>query len=289
MKRTGGDVPVGDSAAVAPPVHAGGAQNLVELDPDHPGFRDAAYRARRDAIARLALEYRDGDPVPDVAYTDDENGVWRAVWASLDPLHDRYACRVYRSCLADVALRKDRVPQLAEVNARLADKTGFRMLPVAGLVAGRTFLAYLGKGIFLSTQYMRHASRPLYTPEPDVVHELVGHAATFADPDFARLNRAFGAAMVDADDARAEQLARLYWYTLEFGLIEEDGALKVYGAGLLSSAGELQFFEQGAAIQPFDPEVASRTTYDPTDFQRTLFVAPSFDRVVEDVVGWLAA
>lgn len=289
MKRMGTEVPLGDASLVAPAVHAGGAQNLVELDPDHPGFKDVDYRARRDRIARLALDYQDGAPVPDVEYTEDEHGVWRCVWNSLEALHAERASAAYLRCARDVGLPRDRIPQLSWVNAKLKDRTGFAMLPVAGLVAARTFLGYLGRDVFLSTQYIRHASRPLYTPEPDVVHELVGHAASFADPQLAALNRAFGRATRAADDRRAERLSRLYWHTLEFGLVREDGRPKAVGAGLLSSAGELATFDERAALLPFDPERASRTPYDPTDYQPILFVAGSLTDMVSSTIAWLEA
>jgi phenylalanine-4-hydroxylase len=263
--------------------------DLVVLDPDHPGFRDATYRARRNDIARLATQYREGDPVPTVEYTDDERAVWAEVWRALAPLHDRYACRAYHECARTVRLDRDRVPQLADVNLVLAWTTGFSMRPVAGLVASRTFMSHLARGTFLATQYMRHPSRPLYTPEPDVIHELVGHAVTFCHPDFARLNRAFGEATDRADDARLEAIARVYWYTLEFGVVREEGALRVYGAGLLSSFGELGRFERETKLVPLDLGVVAHTPYDPTDYQKVLFVAEGWERVVTDVTNWLGA
>jgi phenylalanine-4-hydroxylase len=267
--------------------HAGGTRDLVQLDPDHPGFRDPAYRQRRNAIAKLALEYREPAPVPQVDYSEAEQEVWRTVWKNLAPLHQQYACVEYVDCSAIVALERQRVPQLEEVNQRLKGATGFQMLPVAGLVSDRTFLGYLGRSTFLSTQYMRHPSCPLYTPEPDVVHELVGHAATFAHPGFAAMNRAFGAAIERADEARLAKIARVYWYTLEFGVVRERGKLKVYGAGLLSSFGELGRFEQQAQLKDFDLEEISGRPYDPTDYQRVLYVAPSFDEMVRGVTAWL--
>jgi len=252
------------------------ASDLVQLDPDHPGFRDAAYRARRNAIARVAMEFREGDAVPAVEYTEDEQSVWRTVWQHLDGLHAKYACQAYRECADLVSLDRERIPQLAEVNKVLRRTTGFTMKPVAGLVSDRTFLGHLGRGIFLATQYIRHASRPLYTPEPDVVHELVGHAATFCHPEFARLNRLFGKAADVADDERLSRIARLYWYTLEFGACREGRDVKVVGAGLLSSFGELGRFETACELRAFDPDAIASTKYNPTDYQKTLFVADSF-------------
>src|SRR5258706_6997105 len=214
------------------------APALVDLDADHPGFHDPVYRRRRNEIARAAIEYRDGDPVPEIAYSDDEQQVWQEVWRHLEPLHARYACRQYVEAAARVALPRRRIPQLREVNAVIAPIHGFRMLPVAGLVTAGAFLTQLERGVFLSTPYMPHHSVPLYTPEPDVVHELIGHAATFAHPDFVRLNRAFGRATLAATADDVERIGRLYWYTLEFGVVREEGRLKVFGAGLLSSFGE---------------------------------------------------
>jgi phenylalanine-4-hydroxylase len=260
--------------------------DLVQLDPDHPGFRDAAYRERRNAIARIALEYR-GGPVPCVVYNPQEHETWRAVWASLAPLHEKYACAEYRDAAGVVRLDRENVPQLQEVNPSLERATGFTMQPVAGLVGDRTFLGYLSHDTFLATQYMRHPSRPLYTPEPDIVHELVGHAATFCEPGFARVNRAFGEAAERVDEQTLSRIARLYWYTLEFGVCKEGGALKAYGAGLLSSFGELGGFEARAELKPFDPAVIAETPYDPTDYQRVLFVAHSFAEMTERVCEWL--
>ncbi len=265
--------------AMQPQPHAGGLRDLVELDPDHPGFRDRGYRERRNAIAQLALDYRAGAAVPIAPYSDDEHAVWRAVWRELAPLHERFGCATYRACSARLAMDPLRIPQLAWINARTASTTGFTMLPVAGLVSARRFLDYLADGVFLSTQYIRHHSRPLYTPEPDVVHELVGHAAMFMDPTYARISRAFGAAARDADDARLTALERIYWYTLEFGLVREGGELKACGAGLLSGAGELATFTMRTELRPFDLAAMAARPYDPTGFQPVLFVAESFAEI----------
>jgi len=269
---------------------AGGTEGLVRLDRDHPGFRDPEYRARRNAIAQQALDYHEGSPLAAVAYTEAEHDVWRTVCLELSTLHARYASREAMECTRLIALPTDRIPQLAFVNARLADAaTGMRMLPVAGLVAARTFLTHLGRGMFLSTQYMRHHSAPLYTPEPDVIHELVGHAGSLAHPAFVRLSRLFGRVAEHASEARIEELTRLYWYTLEFGLVREGSALKAYGAGLLSSYGEIGRFESQARIEDFSVERVLATPYDPTDYQRVLFVVPSFQRMCEQVSAWLEA
>ena len=268
-------------------IHAGGLEELVQLDPDHPGFRDPVYRRRRNDIAKLALQYRPGDPPPAVQYTDAEHSVWRTVWEHLAPLHASNAIGEWRSGAAELDLDQRHIPQLAEVNEDLKASPGIEMLPVAGLISARGFLCSLGRGVFLSTQYIRHHSMPLYTPEPDVVHELVGHATSFFRPEIVRLTRLFGEAAQNADEETLRQLERVYWYTLEFGAAREDGDVKAYGAGLLSSFGELGSFASRAELKPFDIAEIARTHYDPTSYQKALFVAPSFGEMEKRVAGWL--
>jgi phenylalanine-4-hydroxylase len=141
--------------------------------------------------------------------------------------------------------------------------------------------------VFLSTQYIRHHSMPLYTPEPDVVHELIGHATSFFRPEIVRLTRLFGEAALNANEETLRQLERVYWYTLEFGVAREGSDVKAYGAGLLSSFGELGRFESQAELKAFDIAEIARTNYDPTNYQKQLFVAPSFSEMEKRVGGWL--
>ncbi len=275
-------------AGVAESAPKAGAEDIVQLDQNHPGFRDPEYRSRRNHIAQQALRWRQGDPVPEVQYTDTEQGVWRTVWEHLAPLHSKHASAEYKVCSAQVSFSRQRIPQLREVNQRLASSpTGFQMVPVAGLVTSRTFLGNLRFDQFLSTQYIRHHTVPLYTPEPDIVHELVGHAATLADPGFAELNRAFGRAAERVSDDVLKQIERVYWYTLEFGVAKEGDRLKAYGAGLLSSFGELERFQTHARLVPLNIEAMTARPYDPTVYQEVLFVAPSFQDAVHTVTGWL--
>jgi len=264
-----------------------GEEDLVQLDQNHPGFRDPVYRQRRNTIAQKALRWHWGDPTPEIDYTSQEHGVWQTVWQHLAPLHDKFGSREYRYCSAHFAFPKTRIPQLREVNVKLTPKTGFSMVPVAGLVASRTFLGNLKTDQFLSTQYIRHHTVPLYTPEPDVVHEMVGHAATLADPGFAEINRAFGRAAERVSDDVLKQIERVYWYTLEFGAAYEEGKLKAYGAGLLSSFGELERFSREAQLVPLNFEQMAARPYDPTVYQDVIFVAPSFAEAVHQITAWL--
>lgn len=264
-----------------------GEQDLVSLDKDHPGFRDRAYRERRNAIARQALAWKYGEPIPDIDYTPDEHGVWRIALQNLAPLHARYAPDAFKTCWPLLQFAEDAVPPFSLVNQRVKARTGFQLAPVAGLVTPRVFMEELGRDIFLATQYVRHHSAPLYTPEPDVIHELVGHAALLADEKFAAVNRLFGEVAKDVADVHVEALIRVYWYALEFGVTKSELGLQVVGAGLLSSFGELGRFEKRATLLPFDLDVIAQTPFDPTEYQGTLFVAESADDMLGTLTRWL--
>jgi len=272
---------------VNPTHHAGGANELVVLDPDHPGFRDPVYRGRRNEIAEIALNYESGDPVPLAPYIDEEHRVWATVWRALAPLHAERVAAEILELQSFLPLGNDRIPQLRELNTQLNNAAGFRMEPVAGLVTARTFMRYLGKRVFLSTQYIRHHSQPFYTPEPDVVHELIGHAATQVHPGIAEVNRLLGQAAEVANDREMERIGNVYWYTMEFGLVEQRGHPKAYGAGLLSSVGELSEFERRSTLHEWDLARIASTGFDPTTYQTDLFVAPSFTRMLVDVSRWV--
>lgn len=265
------------------------APELVELDRDHPGFRDAVYRRRRNSIAAVARAHRFGGPVAEIEYTEDEHGVWRTALGELLPLHRRYACHEHLDCWPRLGFAADRIPTFAAVNEVLGAATGFRLEPVAGLVSPRDFMSHLCDGIFLATQYVRHGSTPLYTPEPDVLHELIGHAALLAHPELAALNRRFGSVTRQVGDEAIDALIRAYWYGLEFGVVRTGRELRVIGAGLLSSFGELRRFEGQGALRPFDLEVVARTPFDPTDYQQVFFVAESTAGMVSELNAWLDA
>jgi phenylalanine-4-hydroxylase len=260
---------------------------IVQLDPDHPGFRDQNYRARRNQIAEIAMSYRPGEPLPDAPYTPEEHQVWQTIWQALKPAHQKHACAEYLAALNKLNFEPDRIPQLREVNEKVQAISGFRLEPVAGLVQPRVFLESLADGVFLCTQYIRHHSTPLYTPEPDVVHEIVGHGVTLACEEIADLNRLFGQAVKRTESAEAlDKLSRIYWFTIEFGALRENAELKAYGTGLLSSAGEMEEMHK-AELRPLDLSAASLEAYDPTHFQPVLFCADSFQEMYQTLREFL--
>ena len=252
-------------------------EDINQLHLDHPGANDPEYRKRRDYIASLAKKFRETGEITDVDYTDQEQGIWRHVAARLEELHQKYASPFYLQAKKDLGISNDRIPQLTEMNRRLKELTGFRLAPIEGLVETRGFLSWLSYRVMLSTQYIRHHSRPEYTPEPDIVHESIGHIPMFTNPNFADFSQFIGHGARIATDKQLEELGRLYWFTVEFGMVEHEGDVKAYGAGLLSSYGELEHaFTDNVERRPFDLEQVINTAYDYSEMQPILYVVPSY-------------
>jgi len=260
-----------------------------ELPIDHPGFSDPAYRARRGHIATAGAAYRPGDTIPDVDYTAEEDDVWRIVSGQLARQHQSHACREYLLGADRLVLPQERVPQLREVDAHVHELTGFHIRPVPGLVPTRDFYGALAERTFLSTQYVRHHSVPFYTPEPDLVHEIIGHANMLASATFADLYMEAGRASARTTSAEAmEFFSKVFWFTLEFGVLFEDGLLKAYGAGLLSSYGELDAYLD-AEVRPWNLLEMGTLAYDITRYQPVLFASPSFEQMVAELGEFFSA
>lgn len=252
-------------------------ENINQLDLDHPGASDEEYRERRDHIASLARRFRETGRITDVDYSPREQRVWRYVAEELAELHEKHASPFYLQAKRDLGITTERIPQLSEMNRRLNELTGFRLAPIEGLVETRGFLSWLSYRVMLCTQYIRHHSQPAYTPEPDIVHESIGHIPMFTNPNFADFSQFIGHGARIATDEQLEQLGRLYWFTVEFGMVEEKGEIKAYGAGLLSSFGELEHaFSDEVERRPFDLEQVINHNYTYSDMQPVLYVIPSY-------------
>jgi phenylalanine-4-hydroxylase len=260
----------------------------VHLADDHPGFGDPEYRDRRNHIASLSLDWKPGMPIPRVDYVEQEQEVWRTVCRELAAKHERLACVEYIEAMKRLDLPTDRIPELDEVGDRLRPLTGFEYHPAPGLVAFDEFYGSLADGVFHSTQYIRHHGLPLYTPEPDLIHEVIGHGGTLADPQLAELNRLAGRAAQGLEtDAGREFFATVFWFSIEFGVVRERGDLRAYGAGLLSSFGEIEEF-RGAEIRPLDIAEMGVLEYDITKYQPILYAADGIQQLLDVVGGFFA-
>ncbi len=257
-------------------------EDIEELELDHPGASDEDYRARRDHIAACAKRFRESGVITDVEYTGQEQGIWRHVAQRLEELHQKHASPFYLQAKERLGISNDRIPQLSEMSRKLKELTNFRLAPIEGLVDTRAFLSWLSWRTMLSTQYIRHHSRPEYTPEPDIVHEAIGHIPMFTNSNFADYSQFIGHGARVANDKQLEELGRLYWFTVEFGLVEHEGNVKAYGAGLLSSFGELEHaFSDNVERRPFDLERVINTPYDYSEMQPILYVVPSYAELKE--------
>ncbi|XP_034254820.1 tryptophan 5-hydroxylase 1 [Thrips palmi] len=258
----------------------------VELDADHPGFKDPEYRKRRETFYEIAMEYKYGRPIPRVQYTPEEVRTWGTVFRELHKLYLRHACKEYLDNWPDLVkycgYREDNIPQLQDISVYLKKRTGFQLRPVAGYLSPRDFLSGLAFRVFHCTQYIRHSSDPFYTPEPDCCHELLGHMPLLANPSFAQFSQELGLASLGANDHDIERLATLYFFTVEFGLCHQDGEFRVYGAGLLSSVSELRHaITAHEKLKRFDPEVTCKEECIITAFQNAYYYTDTIEEAKE--------
>jgi phenylalanine-4-hydroxylase len=256
----------------------------IEFAAEHPGFLDPRYERHRAGIAKAALEYRPGQPVPEITYLDEEHECWRLLNRQLSEMHERHACDEISEGLAQLALSADFMPQLGDVSAVVQDLTGFRFSPAAGLVDQFEFYSSLADREFQATQYIRHYSAPLFSPEPDMIHEIVGHGSALARRRLADVYELLGKAVRRLQSTEAvSAVSNIFWFTLEYGLVRERGEIKVCGASMLSSCGEMAQFH-AAQIRPLDFQAMVSQTYRVDEYQPVLFCADSFSHL-EDFLG----
>jgi tyrosine 3-monooxygenase len=267
------------------------AEDTFVLPKGHPGEGDPSYIARRSALSGLvASATANGGALPDPQYTEAETRVWRAVMDRLANLHEIHAASVYLNGFRRLGMSALRPPVPGSLARELHRETGFGLVLTDGLLDARVFLTHLGQRRQPCTVYLRHGSRPDYTPEPDLVHEAIGHAPMLTDPHAARLNEVIGTAAAVASQAQLQALLRLYWFTLEFGIVEERDGLRAYGAGLLSSFGELPHaFSDAVVRKPFKLGEVIAQDYAHDHMQDVLFVAPGLARVLAEIERWLGS
>lgn len=249
---------------------------------NHPGFYDQEYRQRRNYIAKCS-----GPECEDIKYLATETGTWKHIFCKLDKLYKTQACKPYRAALATLDVTSESIPQFKSLNSSLS-QYDFCIQPVRGLIDTRAFMTKLAESVMLCTRYIRHHTHPEYTPEPDIVHEVMGHCVFFADKKYRDLNRAFGQAALKADNDTLEKIARVYWYTVEFGICTEDGRPKAWGAGLLSSIKELASIST-IDIEVLDLEVLMSTDYDTMNPHVKLYKSTKdFYSTADEIISFLS-
>lgn len=264
-----------------------------DLISDHLGFSDSKYLERRRKIAEIANNYSVlTATIPNVDYSETEKATWTAIYDVLTALHKEYACEEYLSNFEELrqgyGLTRKTIPQLQDISDYLHRKSGFKVIPITGMLTQRDFLSFLAFKVFTSTQYIRHHSDPLYSPEPDIVHEILGHVPMLANKDFADFSQLIGLASLGASDEDIERLGKCYLFSVEFGLIKKKG-LKVYGAGILSSAKELMnIVNKVPNFHYFEPEKACKYHCPLSDLQTDLFWSHSLAEAKEKMIEFVS-
>ena len=216
-------------------------------------------------------------------YSAAEHAIWDTLFARQSALLPSRACSAFLRGLDILKLSKPGIPDFRELNDRLGKATGWQVVAVPGLVPDAVFFDHLANRRFVAGNFSRRADQLDYLQEPDVFHDVFGHVPMLADPVFADYMQAYGqGGLRSLEFGALHKLARLYWYTVEFGLIEEAGALRIYGAGIVSSFGESRFaLDDPAPVRlPFDLLQVMRTHYRIDSFQDRYFVIPSFDALL---------
>lgn len=221
------------------------------------------------------------------AFTAEEHAVWDTLYERQIKLLPGRASKAFLRGLDLLKLSESGIPNFEELSDRLMKATGWQVVAVPGLVPDDVFFDHMANRRFVAGNFIRRADQLDYLQEPDVFHDVFGHVPLLADPVFADYMEAYGRGGLRAlEHGALKQLSRLYWYTVEFGLIAEDDALRIYGAGIVSSHGESRYALDSDSPNRigFDLKRVMRTEYRIDDFQQNYFVIPSYDELLRVTV-----
>ncbi len=219
------------------------------------------------------------------SYLPAEHDRWNRLYARQLALLPGRACPPFLDALAGLELSRSGIPDFEDLSRRLAAKTGWRVVAVSGLVPDAVFFEHLANRRFPAGAFIRPEANLDYLEEPDVFHDVFGHVPLLADPTYADFLEAYGKGGRRAlERGQLDNLARLYWYTVEFGLMRGPDGLVIFGAGILSSPAETIFALDDASPNRigFDLERVMRTRYVIDDFQQTYFVIDSFEQLLAE-------
>lgn len=217
-------------------------------------------------------------------YTAEEHAVWRTLFERQTRLLPGRACDEFVRGMEALPLQPDQIPHFEALSEALMKHTGWQVVAVPGLVPDEVFFEHLANRRFPSGQFIRRPHELDYLEEPDVFHDVFGHVPMLMNPVMAEFIQAYGQGGLRAQKlGRLEQLSRVYWYTVEFGLIRESGALRIYGAGIASSSTESVFAldDDSPNRIAFDLDRVLRTEFRIDDFQESYFVLDSLEQLLE--------
>jgi phenylalanine-4-hydroxylase len=217
-----------------------------------------------------------------IHYTESENRVWQTLIERQTPALQNAACDSYINALEWMSFPGDRIPQCAEVSKKTQKNSGWSVTPVPALISFDRFFNLLANQQFPVASFIRSPEELDYLQEPDIFHEVFGHTPLLTDPQFAHFTHTYGLAGVGATRKERVMLARLYWFSVEFGLIKTANGNRAYGAGLVSSIGELQYaLSNKPIVKAFDLLEVLRTPYRIDIYQPIYFVIESFDQLFD--------
>jgi phenylalanine-4-hydroxylase len=219
------------------------------------------------------------------AYDAEAHDVWRTLYERRMATLQETGSAVFLDGMRKIGLSPERVPDLGSVNARLGASTGWAAVGVRGFIPAAQFFRCLSQRRFPTTLIVRPRAQLDYLPEPDIFHDVFGHVPLHSHPVFADFLQRFGRlAAASRSEEETTQMARLFWFTVEFGLIREGGATKVYGSGLISShADAANALGDGCERRPFELDAVLDQPFEIDQLQTTLFVIESFDQLFEAV------
>ncbi len=219
------------------------------------------------------------------SYTAEEHDRWNRLFARQSALLPGRACEEALEAISRLELSRSGIPDFADLSERLAAMTGWRVVAVAGLIPDDVFFEHLANRRFPAGAFIRPEHEFDYLEEPDIFHDVFGHVPLLANPVYAAFLEAYGKGGRRAlDRGQLHNLARLYWYTVEFGLVQTPEGMRIFGAGIMSSPAETLFALSDSSPNriAFDLERVMRTKYIIDDFQQTYFAIESFERLLED-------
>jgi len=217
-------------------------------------------------------------------YTPEEHGVWKTLFERQSRLLPGRACDAFISGMAALPIAADRIPDFRRLSDILMQRTGWQVVAVPGLVPDEVFFEHLANRRFPAGHFIRKPHELDYLEEPDVFHDVFGHVPMLMNPAIADYIQAYGVGGLRAQQlGMLDKLARVYWYTVEFGLVKQPDGLRIYGAGIASSASESLFALDDASPNRlrFDLERVMRTKYRIDDFQESYFVINDLDELLE--------
>jgi phenylalanine-4-hydroxylase len=217
------------------------------------------------------------------AYTPEQHAVWAELVSRVLPELEKHAAREYLEGFEIIGLQEDCLPHLASVSTRLEPRTGWNSTPVSGFLPAPAFFEMLATRRFPTTTWLRSRESLEYTPEPDIFHDVFGHVPMHAHPVFADFLQYYGRVCAATSNPDVlEKLGRIFWYTVEFGVIRQNGEIKVYGSGLISSHGECKNVMDGnCAIHDFSLDEVLTTPVKVDELHKLLFAVSSFDQIFE--------